>query len=107
METRQFGTVAESMQQKLTQQFNPAHLEIIDESHKHSGHAAMQDYQRSGETHFKVIVVSDSFEGKMPIERHRAVNECLADELQSGVHALSIEAKTAKQWETKLKTNQI
>jgi stress-induced morphogen len=82
---------------------NPSHLEIIDESHKHAGHAAMKDYMRSGETHFKVVVVSDDFEGKMLIDRHRLVNDILDEELQNGVHALSIEAKTPAQWEMKLK----
>ena len=92
------------MKQKLTESFKPAHLEIIDESYKHAGHAAMKEHNRSGETHFKVVIVSDDFDGKMLIDRHRAVNDCLADELQTGVHALSIEAKTQKQWEKKLKS---
>lgn len=74
----------------------------MDESGKHAGHSAMRDYTRSSETHFKVTVVSDVFEGSMPIDRHRAVNECLQQELESGVHALSIEAKTSKQWQVKL-----
>ena len=52
-----------------------------------------------------MIVVSDAFDKKLPIERHRAVNECLADELAQGVHALSIEAKTNKQWEAKNNKN--
>jgi BolA protein len=46
---------------------------------------------QSGETHFKVIIVSDVFDGKILIDRHRLVNECLALELaERGVHALSI-----------------
>ena len=52
------------------------------------------------ETHFKVCIVSDTFEGQMPIKRHRAVNSLLEEELKNGVHALSIQAKTPKQWET-------
>jgi len=56
----------------------------------------MQEHSRSGETHFKVIVVSDLFDKKLPLDRHRSVNECLADELATGVHALSIQAKTQK-----------
>jgi len=58
----------------------------------------MQSHSRAGETHFKVVVVSASFEGMKPLERHRAVNEALAEELGSGVHALSIVAKTEKQF---------
>ncbi len=56
-------------------------MEIIDESHKHAGHAAMKDHGRNGETHFKVIVISDEFEGKLLIDRHRIINECLSQEL--------------------------
>jgi len=52
-----------------------------------------------GETHFNVIIVSDEFEGVSLIDRHRFVNECLREELEEkGVHALSIKAKTPKQW---------
>ena len=46
------------------------------------------------ETHFHVTVVSDMFKGKLLIERHRLVNEILEEELQTGVHALQIQAKT-------------
>lgn len=55
----------------------------------------------NSETHFKVIVVSDIFgtEFKTPIQRHRKVNGILAEELQGPVHALSIIAKTPKQWQ--------
>ena len=56
----------------------------------------MQDATRKTETHFKVVIVSEFFEGKPLIDRHRAVNECLALELSEGVHALSIDAKTLK-----------
>lgn len=91
------------MYQKLSECFEPSHLEIIDESYKHAGHSAMQAHTRSGETHFKVVVVSDAFDKKLPIDRHRAINECLKEELNTGVHALSIEAKTIKQWEAKNK----
>ena len=66
----------------------------MDESHKHAGHAGTKDAGRSGETHFKVLIVSSAFEGKPLIDRHRAVNMCLQKELQEGVHALSIDAKT-------------
>ena len=83
METAHFSSapqesVASQIEAKLRERFSPAHLEIVDESHKHAGHAAMKEHGRSGETHFKVKVVSDAFEGKMLIDRHRAVNECLS-----------------------------
>ncbi|CDW73617.1 UNKNOWN [Stylonychia lemnae] len=92
------GPIYLAIEKKLTEVFNPTHLEIVDESHKHAGHHAMKEHSRQGETHFQVTVVSDEFENKPLIDRHRAVNECLAEEIAAGVHALSIKAKTQKQW---------
>ena len=67
--------------------------QVINESHMHN-------VPRGSETHFKVLVVSDVFEGKPLIARHRMVNETLKEELETGgVHALSILAKVQKQWE--------
>lgn len=54
---------------------------------------------KDSETHFRVVIVADYFEGKKVLERHRVVHDCLADELEGPVHALSISAKTPKQWE--------
>jgi BolA family transcriptional regulator, general stress-responsive regulator len=75
--------------EKLTQAFAPQSLDVVDESHKHAGHAG---HRPGGETHFRVYVVSESFRGKSRLERHRMVNETLAGELQGGVHALAIHA---------------
>ena len=52
--------------------------------------------QRSSETQFKVIVVSNKFEGKMLVQRHKEINECLCEEFKIGLHSLSIDAKTPK-----------
>ena len=84
------GPVGQTIMQKLTDAFTPAELEVIDESHKHAGHVGARP---EGETHFKVIIVADAFEGKSLIQRHRLVNETLAAELADRVHALSISAK--------------
>jgi stress-induced morphogen len=89
----EFGTIAKSITSKLQEGFLPTHLEVIDESHKHAGHAAMIG-KEGGESHFKVVIVSDLFKGMMPLDKHRAVNECLKDEVSGQIHALQIEAKT-------------
>ena len=68
-----------------------SHLEIINESYMHN-------VPKGSETHFKVVIVSDKFVDTKLIARHRMVNESLESELQSGVHALSIVAKTPDQW---------
>jgi stress-induced morphogen len=85
--------VTESIRQKLTAAFAPAHLEVINESHMHNVPA-------NSETHFKVVVVSSRFdEVRVPLQRHRLVNGILAAELEGPVHALSIVAKSPSQWE--------
>lgn len=82
--------VFRAIHSKLTSTFAPAHLSILNESYMHGG--------RGNETHFKVTVVSASFDGLPLLARHRAVNAALAEELKSGVHALSITARTPAQW---------
>ena len=74
---------------KLTKAFRPMSLAVMDESHQHEGHAG---HRPGGETHFRVHIVASAFEGKSRIERHRMINEALAHELASGVHALAIHA---------------
>lgn len=76
---------------KLRGGLSPEHLEIIDESFRHEGHAGARP---GGETHFRVSVVSESFTGKSRPERHRMIYFLLADEIKDRVHALSIKAFT-------------
>src|SRR4051794_26005518 len=75
--------------EKLTLAFAPTRLDVIDESHQHAGHSGSRP---GGETHYRVYIVSEAFQGKSRIERHRMVNEALASELAGGVHALAIHA---------------
>jgi BolA protein len=75
--------------EKLTRTFAPDRLDVIDESHRHAGHAGARP---GGETHYSVYIVSQAFQGKSRIERHRMVNATLAGELEAGVHALAIRA---------------
>jgi len=73
----------------LTAAFAPEALEVIDESHRHAGHAGARP---EGETHFRVKIVAAAFAGMSRIARHRAVTGALAGEFASGLHALAIEA---------------
>lgn len=82
------------IREKLLDALAPASLSIDNESHKHAGHAAMRGLAQTGETHFHVSIVSEAFKDRGRVERHRMVNEILADELAGPVHALSINAKT-------------
>lgn len=81
---------------KLTKAFAPERLAVVNESSQHAGHHHVESghhatFDGTGETHFRVRIVSSAFAGKSRVERHRAVNELLADELKRGVHALAIE----------------
>ncbi len=72
---------------KLTEAFQPIHLTVEDESHRHAGHAGARP---GGETHFNVHMVASAFAGKTRVECHRMVHAVLADELRERVHALAL-----------------
>ena len=81
-------TMRENIQNKLTQAFSPDSLEVIDESHQHRGHSG---WREGGETHFRVRIAASSLSALSRLDRHRQINEVLADELAGSVHALAIE----------------
>jgi BolA protein len=79
------------IEQALTTGFQPMHLEVTDESHMHN-------VPEGAESHFKVLVVSETFADEKKIGRHRKVNALLREELDGGMHALSIHAWTPDEW---------
>jgi len=83
-------TMKARIESKLREAFAPTRLEVVDESERHRGHAG---WREGGETHFRVHMVSDAMTGKSRIERQRAVNRCLAEELDERVHALSLDVR--------------
>ena len=76
------------IRERITAALSPTSLEIVDESHKHAGHAGAKD----GRGHFNLTVIADAFRDKKLIERHRMVYEALGDAMQTDIHALSIKA---------------
>ena len=70
--------------------FAPRALSVADDSAKHAGHAGAQ---AGGETHYSVAIVADAFAGLGRVARHRAVNDALAGEFSSGLHALQVIAR--------------
>ena len=82
-------SVAESIENKLKEAFAPLVLNVIDESHLHAGHVGARP---GGETHFRVEIVSDAFDGCSRVDRQRLVYDVLRDELAGPVHALSVAA---------------
>mmetsp|Transcript_28572 Transcript_28572/g.70714 ORF Transcript_28572/g.70714 Transcript_28572/m.70714 type:complete len:101 (-) Transcript_28572:310-612(-) len=90
------GPVAQSIVKALEDNLTPTKLELVDDSAKHASHAAMKGKERS-ESHFKLKVVSEKFEGLNKVARHRLVYSLLDAQFKAGLHALNIEAHTPKE----------
>ncbi|KAM6565159.1 hypothetical protein CsatB_025157 [Cannabis sativa] len=86
------GSRGMRIKERLKKELSPVDLEVEDVSYQHAGHAGVRG--SDGETHFNVRIVSNEFEGKSMVKRHRLIYNLLQEELQSGLHALSIVAKT-------------
>ena len=82
-------TVESRMREKLMISLRPTRLDVVNESHLHAGHRSSPG---TGESHFRLFIVSEAFIGKSRVERHRMVNDVLGEELKNGLHALAIKA---------------
>lgn len=80
----------EAIRTALQAALQPVSLEIVDESHKHAGHAGARD----GRGHFAVSIISEAFAGLAPLARHRRVYAALGSLMETDIHALSIQART-------------
>ncbi len=89
-------TVTAQIIKKLNETFAPTHLAVTDESHLHEGHAGAKP---EGETHFRILVVSEKFTDQPLIARQRMVHACLQGELAGHIHALSMQTKTPAEYE--------
>jgi BolA protein len=87
-------TRAARLQKILAENFNPAQVEILDDSPLHAGHAGAQP---GGGTHYRVTIVSKLFATKSRMERHRMVNEAVKEEFAGGLHALQLILKTPEE----------
>ena len=76
------------IRRRLEEAFTPDELEIVDDSHRHAGHAGARD----GRGHFHVRLVSPVFSGKNKVERHRLVYSALGALMQTDIHALGVMA---------------
>ncbi len=79
------------IESKLQDALSPMHLDVVDESHMHS-------VPPGAESHFRVVVVSERFEGQGLVARHRTLNQLLREELQGGLHALALHTWTPEEW---------
>ncbi|KAK6133056.1 hypothetical protein DH2020_033211 [Rehmannia glutinosa] len=92
------GSRGKRIKEMLEKEIRPVELEVEDISYQHAGHSGVKG--SDGETHFNVKIVSEEFEGKSLVKRHRLIYSLLQDELQNGLHALSIVAKTPSEIDT-------
>jgi len=83
--------IQNEIEQRLRDTFAPLHLEVENESHMHN-------VPEGSESHFRVVLVTDQFDGKGLLQRHRAVNGALAEQLAGGVHALALHTMTPEEW---------
>lgn len=81
----------QSIRERLQAAFSPEHLEVINESHMHSG-------PPDRETHFKVVLASAAFDGKRSVQRHQMIYAELGEELKNGLHALALHTYTPAEW---------
>ena len=71
--------------------FEPTRLDVINESHLHAGHRSSPG---TGDSHFRVYIVSAAFDGQSRVSRHRALNQALAHLIGTPIHALALDAKS-------------
>jgi BolA family transcriptional regulator, general stress-responsive regulator len=81
---------------RLRTELAASHVEVIDDSHLHAGHAGAA----SGGGHFRATIVSDRFAGLSRVARQRIVYGALAAEMKSEIHALSIQTFTPDEWKS-------
>ena len=86
------GPIEASLRENIETAFNPEYYELENESHMHS-------VPVNSETHFRLLVVSDAFEGKSRIDRSRMINDLMKTEMARGLHALSQRAMTPTEWD--------
>ena len=87
-------TIQQQIEDKLRAAFSPLHLEVDNESHMHN-------VPQGSESHFRAVLVSEAFAGQPLVQRHRAVNSVLREELDGAVHALALHTLTPEEWFTK------
>lgn len=83
----------ERIEGKLASAFAVEHMDIRNESHRHN-------VPPGAESHFKVVLVSENFAGKLQVKRHQMVYHVLSEELEGDVHALALHTYTPEEWQS-------
>ncbi|KAK4882996.1 hypothetical protein RN001_006315 [Aquatica leii] len=92
LEMSSITPIEDAIRHKLSTNLGTKHLQIVNESYMHN-------VPKNSETHFKILVVSEKFNGLSLLKRHRIINNLLKEEFENGLHALSIVATTPDQWQ--------
>lgn len=93
------GPIQQSIHEKLTSEFQPTFLQIANDSYKHASHHGMRGASNVTESHFRIEIVSEKFQGKAQPARHRLVYAALDEEIkEKGVHALQMKTKTPQEY---------
>lgn len=82
------------IEEKLASSFDVKHLEVLNESHMHS-------VPPNSETHFKVVLISNDFDGMRKVARHQSIYKVLDDAMKNGVHALALHLYSEDEWKEK------
>ena len=85
----------ETITSKLQNEFEPMHLELLNESHMHAGLAT--------DSHFNLSLVSQAFSKLKKVQRHQAVYKVLNEELAGPVHALALHLYSPEEWAESVK----
>ena len=96
-EVKDVGPIETTIKAKLQRALAPEYLEVVNESGKHN-------VPEGSESHFKVTVVADVFEGKDLVSCHREVNHVLREELGNSIHALSLRTLSPVEWRKRRQT---
>ena len=87
-------SIHQEIENKLRAAFNPNYLQVENESFRHS-------VPPDSESHFKIVMVAEAFQGQPLVARHQSVYNELAQELNSGVHALALHLHSVDEWQEK------
>jgi BolA protein len=88
--------VRDALEARLRERFDPTHIEVIDESHLHVGHAGAKD----GGGHYRAVIVSEEFSGLNRVQAQQLVYRTVEGWMGREIHALSMQTFTPEAWAT-------
>lgn len=90
--------ITDTLRHKLAIELDATHIDIVDNSWQHAGHAGVAHQPHAEGTHLQITVVSPQFEGVSRLNRHRKVHQALQDAFATHLHALELKTYTPNEW---------